>query len=114
MDEENLSDEIDIEERNSLFIDEYIDEEIILDNNEKHYKRIEKILDELSMMNHVWTEEDIDKFNEGVARYTIHDPIRIAKHIGTKNAIQVSRRLYLIEEIMIRMILIFLWIIICN
>lgn len=103
MDDVNISQETDIEDENSLFVDEYLDDEIILDSTENHYERIEKIIDELSMMNHVWTEEEIKKFNEGVARYTIHDPIRIAKHIETKNAIQVSRRLYLIEEIMIRM-----------
>jgi len=86
-----------------LFIDEYTDDYITLDHAEDHYDRMENILNEFTMMNHVWTEEEIEQFNEGVARCTIHDPIGIAKYMQTKNAIQVSRRLYLIEEIMIRM-----------
>lgn len=101
MDIENNSD-IEFEnDEDSLFVDDYVDDEIILDNADDHYERIEKILNELRMMNYVWTEDEIEKFNEGIARCTIHDPIGIAKYVKTKNAIQVSRRLYLIEEIML-------------
>lgn len=84
-------------------VDKYSDRYISLNPLGLHYKRIERIIRDLELMNKSWTEEERDLFNKGVGRYTLHNPIAISHYVGTKNVAQVSRRLYLIEEVMLRM-----------
>lgn len=85
------------------FVHDYSDSYISLDPLGKHYERLQGLLKELELMNHVWTEEEKIAFNKAVGRYTTHNPIAIANQVKTKNLVQVSRRIYLFDEIMLRM-----------
>lgn len=60
------------------------------------YRRLSR---ELEMMNSVWTSKERLLFLKGCRKYGKRCPYAISTVIKTKNVLQVSRRLYILEKL---------------